>query len=386
MARGGGAAWSYNRPRVTDPMNDRPQAPLDRRVLRLLDANANRAREALRVVEDYARFILDNPELSETLKGLRHDLAAATRSFVDDAILHRDTPNDVGTSIKAEAERSRADIADVVVAAGKRLGEALRAIEEFLKTTSPPGAAKVESLRYRFYDIEHRLAFTLRPAARGLASVRLYVLITESVCRIPWLEAAEQAIAGGADCLQLREKDLEGADLLRRARQLVSLCHKHGIPCIINDRPDVAILSGADGVHVGQGDLPAREARKLLGTSRIVGVSTHNLQQAKQAVLDGVDYIGVGPLFRSSTKPREFIAGPAYARQVAESLPQIPAVAIAGIHAGNVDEVLATGLRAVAVTSAVLAADDVRAAAAHLKSKLLAQPAPLQGHGCPSQR
>lgn len=366
-------------------MNDGAQVPPDGRVLRLLDANANRAREALRVLEDYSRFNLDNSEFSESLKNLRHDLAAATRSFVADAILQRDTPNDVGTSIKTDAERSRADLADVVVASGKRLGEALRAIEEFVKTVSPSDAAKVESLRYRFYDIEHQLAFTLRPANRALASLRLYVLITESTCRIPWLTAAEQAIAGGADCLQLREKDLEGADLLHRARQLVSLCRRHGIPCIINDRPDIAILSGADGVHVGQGDLPAREARKLLGSSRIVGVSTHNLDQARQAILDGADYIGVGPLFRSATKPREFIAGPAYAREVAESLPQIPAVAIAGIHAGNVDEVLATGLRAVAVTSGILAADDVRAATAHLKSKLLKERAPLQGHGCPSQ-
>jgi thiamine-phosphate pyrophosphorylase len=293
---------------------------------------------------------------------------------VADAVLHRDTPNDVGTGIKTPAELTRAGVADVVTAAGKRLGEALRAIEEFLKTVSPTDASKVETLRYRFYDVEHRVAFTLRPpAACGVANIRLYILITESLCAQPWLDAAEQAILGGADCLQLREKDLEGAELLRRAEQLTALCRRHRIPCIINDRPDIAILGGADGVHVGQGDLPAREVRKLLGQGKIVGVSTHNLEQAKQAVLDGADYIGVGPVFRSSTKPRDFVAGLEYARQVAESLPQIPAVAIAGIHAGNVDEVLATGLRAVAVTSAVLSAPDVRAAAAELKRKLLAR-------------
>src|SRR6185436_3498141 len=126
-----------------------------------------------------------------------------------------------------------------------------------------------------------------------------YVLITESLCQIPWLAAAEQAILGGADCLQLREKSLESAEFLRRAQALVALCRRHHIPCIINDRPDVAILSRAEGVHLGQDDLPVRDVRKLIGTARILGVSTHNLAQARQAVADGADYLGVGPVYRS---------------------------------------------------------------------------------------
>ena len=347
-------------------MNARPDGP----VLRLLDANANRAREALRVVEDYARFVLDDRELSAILKEIRHELAGATRGFAGKAILYRDTPGDVGTAIKTQREGTRADLAGVVTAAGKRLGEALRSVEEFLKTRCPADAAKVESLRYRFYDIEHRLAFTLRPAACGLASLRLYVLITESACRIPWLEAAEQAILGGADGLQLREKDMEGGELLRRATQLVQLCRAHNVPCIVNDRPDVAALCAADGVHVGQGDLPAREVRKLLGPDRVLGVSTHDVEQARRALLDGADYVGIGPVFRSPTKPRDFVAGLEVAREVALAVPQIPTVAIAGIDAGNVDEVLRTGVRAIAVTSAVLSAEDVRGAAAELKAKL----------------
>ena len=348
-------------------MNARPDGP----VLRLLDANANRAREALRVLEDYARFVLDDRDLSAALKEIRHEFAGATRGFVENAILHRDTPGDVGTATKTQAETTRADLADVVTAAGKRLGEALRSVEEFLKTRCPADAAKVESLRYRFYDIEHRLAFTLRAAPGRLASLRLYVLITESVCRIPWPQAAAQAILGGADCLQLREKDLEGGELLRRATQLVQLCRTHNVPCIINDRPDVAALCGADGVHVGQDDLPAREVRRLLGPDKLLGVSTHNVEQARRAVLDGADYVGIGPVFRSPTKPRDFVAGLEVAREVALAVPQIPAVAIAGIDAGNVDEVLRTGVRAVAVTSGVLSAQDVRGAAAELKMKLV---------------
>ena len=191
----------------------------------------------------------------------------------------------------------------------------------------------------------------------------------------PWLETAEQAILGGADCLQLREKDLESGELLARARKLVELCRDTGVLCVINDRPDIAILSDADGVHVGQTDLPAREVRKMIGRGKILGVSTHHIEQAKQAVLDGADYVGVGPFFRSRTKPRDFVAGPEYARQVAQTIP-IPAVAIAGITAENVEQVLATGVKAVAVTAAVVGADDVRGAAEGLKRRFLRHPSP----------
>jgi len=339
-------------------------------VLRLLDANANRAREGLRVVEDFARFVLDDRELSAALKEIRHGLAGVLGPLLGEAILHRDTPGDVGTSNKTQAELRREDIAEVITAAGKRLGEALRAIEEYLKTISPAEAAQIEQFRYRFYDIEQRLARTLCPAKR-FADVRLYVLITERCCRRDWLEAAEEALIGGADCLQLREKELEGGELLRRARRLVELCHRYQKLCIINDRADIAILSDADGVHVGQDDLPVIEARKLIGRDKILGVSTHRIEQAKRALLDGADYVGVGPVYPSATKPRDFVAGLEYAREAAAHV-RLPLVAIAGITGANVDEVIATGIQAIAVTATVLGCDDPRRAATELKGRLTA--------------
>lgn len=339
--------------------------------LRMLDVNANRAREALRVIEDYARFALNHDELCAQLKQLRHDLAGALGPLLADAILHRDTVGDVGTDNKTASEVVRANLAVVVVAAGKRLGEALRVIEEVLKIEHPDSAGKVESIRYRFYTIEQTVARTLRPASR-MADVRLYVLITESLCKRPWLEAAEAAIAGGADCLQLREKEIEGREFLSRARKLVELCRSRGVLCVINDRPDIAVLAGADGVHLGQDDLPAAEVRRVVGAQMLVGVSTQRIEQARQAVLDGADYIGVGPMFRSTTKSRDILPGPAYARQVVESI-TIPAVAIAGITEQNVDEVLATGIRAIAVTAAVVACEDPQSAARRLKEKIVAR-------------
>ena len=336
-------------------------------VLRLIDANANRAREGLRVLEDYARFILNAPDLCESLKSLRHDLTRVLAAWLAEAILHRDTAGDVGTAIQAPAELNREDLNHVVTAAGKRLGEALRTIEEYFKTFSPSDAAAIEALRYRFYDIEQRLARTLRPAAL-FANVRLYVLITESACKADWFTTAEAAIRGGADALQLREKNLEGAELLRRANRFADLCRRHRVISIINDRPDIALLADADGVHVGQEDLPAVEVRKLLGSSKIVGVSTHRIEQARQAMLDGADYIGVGPMYRSPTKPRDFVAGLEYARQAAAEI-RIPSVAIAGITEKNVDEVLSTGVRAIAVTAAVAGSQDVEGAARRLKNR-----------------
>jgi len=341
-------------------------------VLRLIDANANRAREALRGVEDYARFVLNDAALSGRVKAVRHTLAGATGALQREAILHRDTPADVGTTNKTASEFTRADIAHVVTAAGKRAGEALRTIEEYLKTVDPEAATKIERTRYDFYDIEQRVALTLRPANR-FANVRLCVLITESACAgRPWLDVACHAIDGGADCLQLREKKLDGGEFLRRAIDFVALCQKHQVVSIINDRPDIALLSGAGGVHVGQGDLPARDVRKLLGPDKIVGVSTHELAHVQQARLDGADYVGVGPTFLSPTKPRgwDVLPGLAYAKQVADQFPDLPAFAIAGITGSNVDVVLSTGVKRIAVTSAVTGAADVCAATRALKEKL----------------
>ena len=340
--------------------------------LRILDANLNRAREALRVVEDYARFALDDTALTRDLKTLRHDLAAATAAFAQHAILARDTPADVGTTLSTPSEGHRPDLAAAVVAAGKRFGEAARVIEELLKISDAGAAAVVEQVRYRVYELERRLALTLRPADL-FGRVRIYVLITESACRGDWFATAEQAIAGGAEAVQLREPGLPGGELLARARRLRELCRARETLLIINDRPDIALLSGADGVHVGQTDIPAAEARKLLGSRKILGVSTHTIEQVKQARLDGADYVGVGPIYHSTTKPRADMAGRlpglAFARAAAE-LEILPTVAIAGISAANAREVWETGVSALAVASAVTMSDDPATAVRALQMPL----------------
>ncbi len=325
-------------------------------ILRILDANANRAREALRVMEEAARFRLGDAELTRELKQLRHDLAHMMSQF--GAIeFHRDTPGDVGTSISTESEASRASLLDVVVASGKRLGESLRALEEYGKTIDANVAASMKSLRYRGYELERRL--NLAFGSGRPAQWRLCVIITESLCNVGghnWRDVARMAIDAGADCMQLREKELDDRELLRRAEELRTICGTRAA-LIINDRPDIAMLCGADGVHLGQNDLPCARVREIVGRQMVVGVSTSTLNHAKEALLGGADYCGVGPMFSTTTKQIDVIAGPKYLREYLQ-WNRLPHLAIGGITPANIGQLVEAGCRGIAVSSAICAAPD----------------------------
>lgn len=336
---------------------------------RIIDANANRAREALRVMEDAARFLLDDAALAGELKSLRHDLRSALEALPIDAgalLAARDTPGDVGVGVSTPAERARGTTVDVAAAAGKRLTEALRSIEEAAKTLHPAEAAaggEVGRLRYRAYDAEKRLMLAL--AAPRAAQWRLCVILTESLCVRPWLDVARAALDAGADCLQLREKSLDSRELLARARALLALVREHAGPggrraaIIINDRPDIALLAGADGVHVGQTDLAVTDVRRLAGFGLLVGVSTATIEQARAALRDGASYCGVGPMFPTSTKHKDVISGPGYLREyLAHDPPLPPHLAIGGVNESTIGDLAAVGVRGAAVSSAVCGAAD----------------------------
>ncbi|MCH7813298.1 MAG: thiamine phosphate synthase [Planctomycetes bacterium] len=336
-------------------------------IARMLDANFNRAREALRVMEDCARFDLDDRLLVDRTKRLRHELAEAIRAHhLEDVVRARDILGDVGREAQTDAEYERPDLRSVTVAAGKRLTEALRVIEEAGKTFDARFARAVEQIRYRAYEIERQLGIRFQ-ARQRFGQVRLYVLITESLCRADWLDTARAALAGGADCLQLREKNLPDAVLVERGRQLAAMCREAGALCIINDRPDVAVAAGADGVHVGQEDLSIADARRVVGPDRLVGVSTHTLEQFEAAAAQSPDYIAVGPMFATGTKPQHHIPGP-------ELLPEaltrtsLPVVAIGGITADNVQAVTETGCNCVCVCQAVVSQADPAVSARNMRA------------------
>ena len=332
---------------------------------RLLDANLNRAREALRVVEDYARFALDDAAAAARIKQSRHDLRRIAESLGADRLLGaRHVAGDVGRDVKTESEARRDTTRDVVRAAFARFGEATRALGEYGKLVDPPAAQLAELLRYRAYDLEQRLLLR-GPLCARLRAVRLYVIITEEHCRDDWLATVESAIAGGAACIQLREKHLSDAELLRRAEQVRELARANNALFVINDRPDIARLARADGVHVGQDDLSVEQARRIGGGNLLVGKSTHNPEQFEAALREEPDYIAVGPMFPSPTKPREPVAGPDTLAAAAQRT-EIPLIGIGGITSENAARVVKAGASGVCVCSAVVAESDAAAAAREL--------------------
>ncbi len=343
--------------------------------LRILDAAANRAREALRVIEDYLRFALDDRFLTEQCKGLRHELTGALECIPpEQRLAARDTQADVGTGLSTPAEAARADIATVLAASFARLQEALRSLEEFSKLINPAVAARLKQLRYSSYTL-HRAVETTRRSSERWIDARLYVLLNGQPNASRFRELAEQLVAAGVHVLQLRDKRLPDRELLDRARLLREATAGSATVFVMNDRPDLAVLSRADGVHVGQDELSVKDARQIVGPDRLIGVSTHSIEQARQAVLDGADYIGVGPTFPSETKQFDQFPGVALLKAVSAEL-RLPAFAVGGITCTNLGAVIGAGFTRVAVGGAVVGAPDPPATAKALLAMLALSEAP----------
>ena len=372
-----------------------PSAPL----LRIFDASLNRATEGLRVVEDYARFALDDRLLTGEAKSLRHDLAAAAAAFPSsDRHAARDTVHDVGTGLTTPGEHDRSDMWAVCLASLKRTEQSLRSLEEYGKLADLACAQSMESLRYRLYTLEKALDVGCSSRER-LGNVRLCVLIDGQHTAAEFEQLVEALVDVGVGMIQLRDNRLNDRELLGRARFLVSLTRSQppALPgvsaaldrntlqhpaepgadprapqftlAIINDRADIAAAAGADGVHVGQEDLSVKDARTIVGTRMLIGVSTHNIEQARAAVLDGANYLGAGPTFASQTKSFEAFAGLDFLRSVSAEI-RLPTFAIGGITTVNLPDVLATGILRVAVGSAVTGTVEPASAARELLGML----------------
>jgi thiamine-phosphate pyrophosphorylase len=346
---------------------------------RLIDASANRAREGLRVMEDTARFVLNDAPLTAALKSVRHALRAELATLPIqplDLLAARDTPGDVGTAISTTAELNRAaGLPDLVTAAAKRTQEALRSLEEASKALARDGKG-FESARYRVYDLERSLLLRLAPPC---PQWRLCVLITRALCthHAPE-EILRRAAAGGADCVQIREKDLPDAERLDHTARLVELAHALGLHAVVNDRPDIARLSNADAVHLGQTDLPVQAARSILGPARWIGVSCSTLDHARRAHAQGANSIGLGPIFLSTTKTKPTLSGLDLLRAVAADpvASTLPHLAISGITPANAAEAARAGARGLAISSAVCAAEDPAAVCRSLLAALDASTRP----------
>ncbi len=268
----------------------------------------------------------------------------------------------------------RKDLQDVLTAGCKRLTEALRVLAETAATIDPALAGQIERLRYEAYELEKDcLIFSSTIAKYG--RVKLYIVISSEL-PVEVLCLVQQCIAGGADCIQLRSKTLDDDQLFALAVEFVQACRADNVLSIINDRVDVAAATGADGVHLGQNDLPVEQAYKLQLNPLIIGKSTHSMEQLKaacQSAGGGLTYVGLGPVYVTPTKPTAPPVGLGYVKSAVEFLADkaIGHVAIGGITIDNVEEVLRAGAKTIAVSSAVAKAANPKEVCRQLKEKIL---------------
>lgn len=198
--------------------------------------------------------------------------------------------------------------------------------------------------------------------------MRLYAVTDRSWLRGQTLcEQVEQALIGGATLVQLREKELDEETFLQEAVDMVKLCHRYGVPLLINDNVEIARRSGADGVHVGQDDMKAAAVRSILGSDMIVGVTAKTVEQAICAQEAGADYLGSGAVFGSATKLNAKPMAKEHLKTICNAV-SIPVVAIGGINRHNILELAGTDISGVAVVSGIFAAEDIEAECRHLRS------------------
>lgn len=332
--------------------------------LRTLDANANRAREGLRVLEDHARFFLERDELSSRARDLRHRLTTAfdqANLSTELLLFARDTDGDVGTQPSGPSGRTSS--VDVVAAAASRATEAIRVLEETLSLIDQPAAAAtMAAMRYDAYQLERDLVTSGRVPQLIPQEPRVYFLWDLDACGERALDILEAALAGGASWVQLRAKKLSARVALELGRQARMRTRACGATLIVNDRVDLARLVGADGAHVGQTDLPASAVRRLLGEHALVGGTTHSLDDIQREMVEPLDYVGFGPIGSTTTKEG---ALPPIGVEAWAALPRPlrdRAVPIGGIDEQLAVELAAAGARQVCVGSAIFGAPDPEAA------------------------
>ena len=379
----------------------------EREIYRIVDVNANRAREGLRAVEEVARFILDEPQFTARLKGMRHNITEVLKSFpIQELLSARNSQGDVGRELHQPGEDRRDNYQEIVRANMVRSQEALRALEEFSKVINSRISERFKRLRFQLYLLEKEVGERLTVESKGQAAPspfplpsgertkagpalgagvrgkgkfldnqilrgwKLYVILDkELIGNQDPVEIVKAVAAGGGTAIQWRDKKGSAREAVKVVSQLKEDNSLKNMYIIINDRVDLTLAAGADGVHLGQDDLPLFWARKLLG-EKFIGISTHSEEEARQAEREGADYISLGPIFPTQTKKD---TGPPLGVKKIEKVKKtrgIPLIAIGGINETNIEEVIAAGADVVAVSSAVLKAKDVAAATRELLNRL----------------
>jgi thiamine-phosphate pyrophosphorylase len=339
---------------------------------RIIDANLNRIGEGLRLLENLARLLLNDTDLTQKLKTMRHELITSDWPSYQQLLKARDATGDIGIDIEAPEQEKPKELPTVVVANAKRVQESLRTVEELTKIQGIKPELdphKFQQARFNLYTIEKVLLSRLTRRDKLEHLPGLYVIIdTQALKGHRHTDMAKQAIKGGAKTIQLRDKIQSKKELLTTAQQIKKLCADHGVLFIINDYLDIALATDADGLHLGQDDLPISTIRPLLPIDKILGFSTHSLEEATTAEAEGADYIAVGAIFPTTSKEKAKVIGLDGLRQIRQAI-TLPIVAIGGINSDNADEVITAGADSVAVISAVLQAESPERAARRITTR-----------------
>tara|TARA_Y100001978_G_scaffold107089_1_gene95631 strand:+ start:888 stop:1949 length:1062 start_codon:yes stop_codon:yes gene_type:complete len=316
----------------------------DLRIAQIIDANLDRAREGLRVLEDWARFALGRKDLVKSFKNFRQILGKhhlkiykESRNFIND--------NCMGLSHPEQLKRN--NTSSIISSNAGRVQEALRVIEEFSREHNQILCNISSEIRYQIYSLEILLleAQANNSLLKILNENNLYfiTLDTENL-----LEKIKDILEGGVKIIQLRCKDGKDADILKFAIKVRALCNRFGAIFLINDRVDIALASKADGVHLGQTDMDIKSARNILGFSKLIGVSASNARDIKKAIKDGCDYLGIGPVFATTTKKRKVPLGIDTLKSLTKEI-SIPWFAIGGIKLESIPLLKENNIRKVAI-------------------------------------
>jgi len=333
---------------------------------RMVDANINRAAEGLRVLEDACRFILNNARLTSIIKEWRQKITVLPIDISKKLLWQRNSRQDNGKDATPIEGATMRNAASLVVANSRRVQESLRVLEETAKDlTIGLDSNLYKEARYAFYHIEKDiLGHLLRKQYRSMSG-RLYIIIDTAVLPVNQILAATEAVLrGGVKIIQLRDKKIMHGQLLEIAIKMCRLCKEYGALFIVNDYADIAVLSQAHGLHLGQQDLPALQARKILPPDALLGISVETAEQAIQAEKNGADYVAVGAIFDTNTKDID-ILGITRLREVLQAT-ALPVWGIGGIKTYNVCQVIAAGAYGVCVVTAVIDQQNIEQAAADL--------------------
>lgn len=277
----------------------------------IIDANINRVAEGLRVIEDYTRFISKQKTLTSRLAEIRKQISRSELDLIKHLLI-RDPSQDMRAK---EVPQKRGGVFDLLKANFKRVEEGLRVLEEYT------GNSLYNRMRYEIYTLEKEIILT---ALKPILKSGIYLISDDE-------SILEQGLGWKVSAIQLRDKVSDKQIILKKALRLQKIAKQAGIPFIVNDYLDIALLSNADGLHTGQNDLEIPLIRELLGPHKLIGRSTHTLEQGLKAQKDGADYIGVGPIFATPSKPGRQAIGLDYLKEAKKHI-TIPYVAIGGIN------------------------------------------------------